>query len=399
MHATQARKRAGGHHIPFPAVPKAPPRRRWPTVGLGAALLVLAAIAGAAYLARDRRSSPPAPARHATVAVTEGPVAGALTLSGRLEFERTVRIGTAVSGQVVAVGAEVGQTVRRGQVLARLDDLEQRTALVSADVQRTMADLQLTRTELRLLDSAGVTGDLLGAVPLDELLENAEPEAQLDAMTAAAQLARQKALVRLARGQLAQRTVKAPADGVVLARSFDRGETIAASPPGPPLFILDVRPGHLLLRVQIDERHVSRVQAGPVRVVVPSHDRSLVGEVVGVTSPGDVGGANEGAARYQVDIAIDNADDTLRPGLSALVSLPMSSGAAALRVPRAAIDGTSAPRAGGTGGTSTGTLWLVAGTGPASPSPVEVGVTDGQLVEVSGPGLRPGMTAELLPPP
>jgi len=395
MQATQARRGTAGHS-PVRLVPRQAARRRRRVALRGAVtLLGLAAIAGGSYLAFDAKTVPRVLPPPAVVTVTEGPVVGTLRLSGRLEFERTLRIGTSLPGQLVALGADVGDDVRRGQMLARFDDLEQRAAVRAADVERSVADIELNRAELRLLDSAGVAGQFVGGVPLEELLENADPEVQLDAMTAAAQVAKQKILAARARGQLAQRTVRAPEDGVVVTRGFDRGETVTASPPGPPLFVLDVRPGHLVLHAAIGEGYLSRVQAGPVRVVVVAQDRSLVGEVVGVTGPAGSSSGLEGAARYQVDVAIDDADQTLHPGLSASLELPMTSGAKGLRVPRAAIG----PGVGENGdGASSGTLRIAGGDGQVRLVPVELGVTDGQSVEVTGPGLGAGAKA-LLPPP
>jgi len=397
MQTIGARQRTQGNG-PLNVVSRRAParrrRRRW-SLALGSlcALLACAVVAAGTYAVLVTRTPPRVEPEGATVTVTAGPVIGTVSLSGRLDFERTVRVGSSSSGQIVAMRAGVGELVRRGQVLARLDDLEQRTAVDTADVQRTLADIQLTRAELRLLESAGVAAGGSPAVPLEELLDSADPDAQLDAMAAVAQLTRQKALFAFARGQLARRMVRAPEDGVVVGRGFERGETVVASPPGPPLFVLDVRPGHLALRVALDERYVDRVEAGPVRVTVPSRDRSLVGEVIGVTAPDGLSSATSGPVQYQVDIAVDNVDETLRPGLSASVDLPMSSAKSTLRVPMAAVERAAAIR--GAPGTTPAALWVVDGAGRTKPVAVTLGVTDGHLVEVEGPGVRAGLVVQL----
>src|SRR3569623_84949 len=373
MQTIGARQRTQGNGPLHVVSRRAPARRRRWSLALGSlcALLACAVVAAGTYAVLVTRAPPPVEPEGATVTVTAGPVIGTVSLSGRLDFERTVRVGSSASGQIVAMRAGVGELVRRGQVLARLDDLEQRTAVDTADVQRTLADIQLPRAELRLLESAGVAAGGSPAVPLEELLASADPDAQLAAMAAVAQLTRQKALFAFARGQLARRMVRAPEDGVVVGRGFERGETVVASPPGPPLFVLDVRPGHLALRVALDERYVARVEAGPVRVTVPSRARNMVGEVLGVTAPDGLSSATSGPVQYQVDIAVDNVDETLRPGLSASVDLPMSSAKSTLRVPMAAVERAAAIR--GAPGTTPAALWVVDGAGRTKPVAVTLG--------------------------
>ncbi|HEX2658093.1 MAG TPA: HlyD family efflux transporter periplasmic adaptor subunit [Polyangia bacterium] len=214
--------------------------------------------------------------------------------------------------------------------------------------------------------------------------------AQLDVLAAAARLNRQEAYGKLARGLLARRTIRAPTDGIIVARSFEKGETIQASPPGPPLFVLDARPGHLLVRADLDEAYAARLRSTKARVLVPSTERSLVGEVLGVrtgsASPAELRSEAQVPPRHEVHVAVENLDGTLVPGSSAVVELEMASPPRSLRVPLAMVSGD---------GDAARVLWVVRGAGPPTPLPVTTGVDDGQDVEVSGAGLEAGQRVAL----
>jgi len=329
----------------------------------------------------------------ATVTVLEGPVAGFLRVAGRLDFERVVRVGASLPGQLTAVEVDVGDAVKRGQLLARLDNVDQRSAVAAAGAQRQMAEAQVTRAELRLLENLPSSMRWHGDLPLDELLEGPAGDAQLDLIAAAAWYDKHDAALTLARGQLARRAIRAPIDGIVVGRAFERGETIAASPPGPPLFVIDARPGHLILRAEVADDYVSRVQTGSARVTFSSlPDRSFSGEVMGITAV-ELPSAlpmTDARPRYEVRLAIDNPGGTLRPALAAEVDLPMSSPKGALRIPVAAVD-RSAAAEGPPASRSRSIVWAVRGDRAPVPLQIQLGVSDGTYVEVSGPGVAPGL--------
>jgi HlyD family secretion protein len=309
-----------------------------------------------------------------------------------LERESTVRVGLTLPGQVVAVSAEPGDNVVRGQVLARLENLEQRAAVEVAEAQLAAEDLGLTQARKRFLEALEPSGYFRHLMAPDEVLEGPAGDAQLEVLAAAIRLKRQDAYRTLARGLLARRSVRAPADGVVVSRSFDRGETAQASPPGPPLFVIDTHPGRLVLRAKIDDEYVSRLRATVARVVVPSAERSLVGEVIGMNASDSLPGSRriDGGPRYEVQIAIEKSDGTLRPGESGTVELPMSSPSRSLRVLSLAVsrspDSGLEPKLGSQGNV----VWVTRGLGPPTPVPVETGVNDGTYVEIRGPGLSAG---------
>jgi HlyD family secretion protein len=311
-----------------------------------------------------------------THVVTSGPVVGHLELRGSIEAERTVRIGSPAPGQVTSVAVVVGARVKRGQVLARLDDVEQRASLATADAQLTTAELDATQAEARLMNELELLegeGKLPDGLLPYEILDGDAGEAQIALMTAAAALEQRVATVRKARQLAARRVLRAPFDGVVLAKTVEAGETIAASPPGPPLFIVGSDPARLLVRADVDDPLVARIQPGPARLAVPAVPGGSFPATIRQVSIGQKSGGSP--ARYQALLAVENRDGLLAPGMSVTVRLPMTSPPDTLWLPLGAIDGARTP---------TPAVWVVSGVLPPRRVPVKLGVSDGRLVEVGG---------------
>ena len=171
--------------------------------------------------------------------IVRGPVAGVLRAPGSLTPKTLVRIGSVLPGQVIAVNVDVGSRVARGQILARLDNLEQRLALVGAVGQLNSAEIEVTRAQRDLAQmiktEAGSGRDIDNALDEDLLLEGPIGDAQLALVAAVAKVAKQEALFTLTRRLNERRVIRTPMAGVVLSRSISAGETVPGSPPGPPL--------------------------------------------------------------------------------------------------------------------------------------------------------------------
>ena len=210
------------------------------------ALLAVALGVTAAVGIRDR-TVPVTPRPCATVTVTRGPMSGTLTASGRLTARRTLHVGSELPGRVVAVNVAPGDAVKRGQVLARLDDTDQRAAVAAAYAQVMSAGVlgvRAERTLAELVDSLRRQGLLPDALDPDELADGALGDVQLDPVAATAHTAKQEAGLALARAQLARRLIRAPGDGVVLSQSAQVGELAAAGPSAAAAVRHRRRPRH-----------------------------------------------------------------------------------------------------------------------------------------------------------
>jgi macrolide-specific efflux system membrane fusion protein len=346
-----------------------------------AAVLLVGSLIGGLLMVPRPRTAAPVPAQIAVV--TTGAVEGTLVVPGRLEARSALRVGAGAPGQVVAVTVSVGDRVRRGQVLARLDDLEQRRRVAIEDAQLALAQIKEVQAEKRLVELALANrGDAF--VPRDLDLQHLQPgqmgDAQLAVLATATQLRAQGEALSLAKERLGRRVVRAPLDGIILESGIEAGETVGASPPGPPLFVIAAEPSSLVLRAPLDEDRWPNLRSGPAAFRVRALGDRSFGAAVRPLTPAPLDG---GAARPEILLDVAQADRAMRPGMSALVELPMRSGAGALRVPLAALTRAA-------GDVSAGTVTLVDGQGRPHPTPVAIGVVSAALAEIRGPGLSPG---------
>jgi HlyD family secretion protein len=342
--------------------------------------LVIAVIV-AAVAARDVARRAPAPRACETALVTSGHIVGRLRAPGRLMVTDTVRVGPTAPGQVIAVGAAVGDHVAKGQIIARLDEVEQRAAVTGAESQFASAQLLGVRAEkafAEILRSQRGEDALPELLDRDELLEGEAGNAQLELLHTETEVARREAALALARKLLARRAIRSPLDGIVLERNIEPGESILASPSGPPLFVIGADPAKLRLEVEIDERHVAGVLPGDATFTSPAHgDYSFVAtirQVIPATA------AARSPRSYLVVLDVMNDDGLLLPGMSAMVDVPVVAGGNAVTVPNRALSTD--------GGTKV--ALVSAGDGRAELIAVGVGVANAELTEVSGPGITAG---------
>jgi HlyD family secretion protein len=210
------------------------------------------------------------PVSTTTAEVTEGEINRQIFVTGTLHPERTVDVGSQVSGTIQTLEADFNASVRRGQVIARLDPSRYQTELVEA--QGKLAQAQANQIRLRaVLDD--VRAKLARAEDLvaRDLIPQTEFEAaQLAARQAAAELKAAEAdgkaaeaTVNQARVSLNHTIIRSPIDGIVVNRAVDTGQTIAASVQAPVLFsIADL--GRMELLAEISEADVGGVRPGAV---------------------------------------------------------------------------------------------------------------------------------------
>jgi HlyD family secretion protein len=359
-----------------------------------AALIFCTAVLGALGAALLLRSGTTAdPERYRTETVTRGQVTGVLTVPARVVPRSVVRVGSERVGRMVTVAVAPGDAVKRGQVLARLDDRELRAqadgahaSAFAAEVNARQAQLQLAQI-VYLLHHGGSALDAEGAPVGRQTLRAAAAEAEVSLVTAAAELKKQLAAVTASRASLATTVLTAPIDGVVLSRAIEPGETVAA---GAPLFVIAADPSELQVVAAVDEGDVARLQPGQATFVVPGVPDRVFDASIRMIEPGaldqDGAGAGAGPIRYHVRLRANNEQQQLRPGMSAMVSLPLSSTRQALHVPVEALRFSSESD----GGDSHSAIYVLDRGKSPRRIPVQLGVSDGRHVEVRAAILEPG---------
>ncbi|MBB36085.1 MAG: efflux transporter periplasmic adaptor subunit [Hirschia sp.] len=227
---------------------------------------------------------------------------------GTARARQAATIYPEANGEVVSVNFTAGQKVEKGQVLARLDDADQRLAVARAQV--TLKDTEQLLNRYERID-----------VP------EAVSDSQIDEARTAVEAA--KIDLSLAREALAERTTRAPFSGYVGLSDIDPGARITTS---TVITRLDDR-SVLYVDFAVPEQVFGRIAKGDVLPMTPfSSDRSTVDAVVeAIDSRIDAS-----MRSFMVRAAIDNTDDTLRPGMSFRINLALP-GERYPKVPEAAI--------------------------------------------------------------
>jgi HlyD family secretion protein len=362
------------------------------------ALIVTATISVGAYYSRRGEAA----IALTTDAASRGDIVTTISSTGTLEAVTTVQVGSQVSGIIEALSADFNSMVRRGQVLAKLDQstftsaLEQAQAsLVSAEadaerlrVTQTAADVALTRA--RELASK----ELLPAADL-QTAETAAKTAAAQVVAADAKVKQARSAVDSARVSLEKTVITSPIDGVVTARNVDVGQTVAASFSAPTLFVIAADLTDMQVNASIDESDVGQVRAGQsVTFRVDAYpSETFEGRVRQVRlDPATV----QNVVTYSTIIDAPNAKLLLKPGMTANVTIEVARRDAVLRVSNAALrfrpDAATLAKyaaGGATSSSKTPTVWVANGTA-ISPVAVRVGASDGTHTELIDPPFAEG---------
>jgi HlyD family secretion protein len=380
---------------------------------------VLAASGVAIYRRADAKDAPAY--RFATV--TRGNLEATVSATGALSAVKTVQVGTQVSGQIAAIYADFNQKVKKGQLLARVDPTLQRQAVqdAQAGVERAQSQLTLAQQEYdrekTLFDAKVITATEFGTAQSSYEVGKANLKS--------AQIALDKA-----RQNLAYTNIHAPIDGVIVERTVDVGQTVAASLSAPELFLIANDLSEMQILAKVDESDIGSIAVGqPVSFTVQAYpNRSFTGTVQQVRLQSTT---QDNVVNYTTVISVANLDGKLLPGMTATVQFLTGSAKNALLVPNAALRFRATPemmaqvgfksrtatagnstatngatangatanaataRGAGSGGSrgsyagnggarsNMGMLWYVDKTGKLAVARVKTGLTDGQTTEIT----------------
>lgn len=320
-------------------------------------LLTLAAVGGgtyAAWRAWDRGGDAP---KFKLAKVESGPLTAAVSATGTLNPVVSVQVGSQVSGQIKEILVDFNSPVKSGQLIARLDPetYEHRVRQAQADVDAARAGQGVQQAEVARaranLSNAQRDYERKKTLVEKNFISPAERDTAqntLDAARAAlasaeAQVKNGEAVVRQREAQLAaarvdlERTsIKAPVDGIVVKRSIEPGQTVAASLQAPELFVIAKNLTDMQVETSIDEADVGRVRLGQKAsfTVDAFAGRHFEGEVRQVRKAATV---VSNVVTYTVVISAANPDLTLLPGMTANVRIVTAQMDKVLKVPNAAL--------------------------------------------------------------
>ena len=393
----------------------APPRRR-----LWSWLAILTVIALVAVALTVLGTGQEEPVRYKTAQVHVGDLRVKVSATGKLEPITQVDVGTEVSGTIQVVEVDYNDRVKTGQVLARLDPDQARAKYRQAEAALNLARARVQEAEATVTETANRlrrTQDLIAKrlsspEELDTVAAASERAAAVLAV-AKAQVDQSQAQLDADRRTLDKTTIRSPIDGIVLKRQVEPGQTVAASLQTPVLFTLAENLAQMELKVAVDEADVGQVAEGQgASFTVDAYpDRDLPATLTQVRyAPETV----DGVVTYGTLLALDNADLSLRPGMTATAEILVREAHDAVLVPNAALRFTPPKaRAAKGGGGLVGMLlprrppdakpaaaadrrtgkgakvWVLRDGVPAAVD-VRTGATDGVSTQILDDGLAPG---------
>lgn len=309
--------------------------------------------------------------QYRTGKVERGPLQSAVSASGAVSPVTQVTVGTQVSGQIKDLYVDFNSEVKAGQLIAVIDpetfeyrvrsaqaDVDAARAVVltaqanvaaaRAQVSRAQTDLNEARRtherNLMLVDKGFIaqsTADQSSALVNTSAESVKSAEAQLgvaDAQVKSAQasVAQREAALAQARVDLARTRITSPVNGIIIKRSIEKGQTVAASLQAPELFIIARNLRDMQVEASIDEADVGRIRAG-------QKASFTVDAFPGRTFEGQISQVRKAALNvsnvvtYVAVVTFSNTDGRLLPGMTANVRVITDQRDNVLKVPNAAL--------------------------------------------------------------
>ena len=351
----------------------------------GALFLMLQAMSLATGWWRSAGDQP----RYLLAKVEQGSLEMLVSSTGTLAARETVEVGTQVSGTIVKIHADYNDRVRKGDVLAVLDQ-----ALFDAQVKEAAANVDRARATLAQAEDEYRRNRPLFEKGFLSAQEFLPVSTAVD--TARAGLAAAEAALARARTNLAYTVIRSPIDGTVIKRSVEAGQTVAASLNTPTLFLIARDLSQMQIEADVDESDIGQIRQGQsVRFTVQSYPGETFGGTVSQIrlQPRTI----SNVVNYTVLIDAGNESGLLLPGMTATIDFVVSRVEAALLVPNAALrfqppaDSPGGSPAAATGGDGAGRVFTLGAGGRLEPIAVRKGETDGIRTVVSGDGLHQGL--------
>ena len=331
--------------------------------------------------------------------VEKGDISQAVSANGTINPVSLVNVGTQVSGTVKKLYVDFNSKVQKGQILLELDD-----ALLSAQLKQSRASVQSAMASLELTTANEARMRNLFAL---EYVSRQELDTAVQAKKSAeAQLQLTRATVEKDQANLAYSVIRSPVSGVVVDRTVDVGQTVAASLQTPTLFKIAQDLSKMQIDANFAEADIGNIRVGQeVRFTVDAFaGRSFKGEVKLVRlNPTTL----QNVVTYDVVINVSNPEHILLPGMTAYVSITVAERKGVLIAPNAALrfkpaSGENQKAADAQSGNAanggmqknkrdifSGKVYVLK-NGVLTPVTVSLGITDGRNTEIADGVLNAG---------
>lgn len=402
-------------------------------------LIGIALFVGGGYYAWTQFSKPKEPPpMYVTEPLERGDLELTITATGNLEPTTEVTIGSALSGITKEVFVDINDRVKKDQPLATITILRLEQELDRSRASVNSAKARVNQVQATLMESEASLGRLEelhklsgGRTPSKADMINAQAtvsRSKADLESANAAVSEAEADLRAKENDKFNSVLKSPIDGIVLTRSIEPGQTVAASFQAPELFVLAENLEQMKLKVAVAEADIGRVKVGQDAsfTVDAWPNRSYSAKVTRVSFGSAI---VDNVVTYETELEVTNQDLSLRPGMTATADVEVAEAKKVLLVPTSALrfDPQSASsgsgprekksfvqslmprpprRSSGGGGGPLGAdgdtaaapkrtpgqarIWTLK-NGQPQPVTVQTGLTDGRHTEVTGDELVEGM--------
>ena len=390
------------------------------------AFLVIVAVAAATIIWKtaDKSNS----VQYKTQEVVRGNLTVVVTATGTLQPTNTVDVGSELSGIIKSVLVDYNGRVKVGQVLATLDTskleaqvTQSRAALETAKAKVLQVQATVKETRSKLTQFQKVRELSNNKVPSQSELDAAEAaleRAKADEASAKAAVSQAHATLEVNETDLSKSVIRSPINGVVLARSIEPGQTVAASFQAPVLFTLAEDLTQMELHVNVDEADIGKVREGQKATfsVAGYPNRTFEARI---TQARFGSSTTSGVVTYETVLKVNNSDLSLRPGMTATADVTVKKVENAILIPSVALRFTppaqeekkeekkssgslvgsllprppsSASKQGGdvSANKKEQRVWTLK-DGQLSAIPVTIGSTDGSMTEIVDGDIKPGM--------
>ena len=348
-----------------------------------ALIILILIVLGAFFLFKnDSRNQ-----RYITQRADRGDIRSTVSATGTVNAVTTVSVGTQVSGTIKQLFVDFNSPVKEGQLLAQIDpaSIEAQVAQASANLSLARANLEKSRVAIR---------DTLINFKRNKILygKNFISKSDLDTSetnylsaiaqvkASEAQVAQAQAALNLAQTNFRNTQIISPVNGIVISRSVDVGQTVAASFQTPTLFTIAQDLTKMQIDANIDEADIGRIKMNqPVSFTVDAYPEMIFQGNVSEIRNAPITVQN--VVTYAVIVKVDNPGLKLKPGMTANVSIVIDDKKDILRIPNAALRvkitdkdlKKDSPKGAG--------VWILEKKEPKR-IPLKLGISDNQFTEV-----------------
>jgi HlyD family secretion protein len=368
--------------------------------------IVLAAAIGFAGYMYFRKGNTVPPYRTATV--EKGDIVDAIAATGNINAVTTVSVGSQVSGTIQQIFVDFNSRVRKGQIIAMIDPRLLEAALVQARGSVDNAKAALDRAQVGVIDTERTNRrnrELIkdGFVAQSDVDSSQTALEQALAQKRSAEAALQQAMgaLRVAETNLEYATIRSPVDGIVISRSVDVGQTVAASFQTPTLFSIAQDLTKMQVDTNVDESDIGRAVVGQfVTFTVDAWpEKTFTGIVSQIRNSPIV---TQNVVTYNVVVRVDNRELFLKPGMTANVSIEVRKYKDILKIPNAALryrptSGSPGPegvaKRKGTGkpdGAAGPRVYLLGENGKPTQVRIKIGISNGTFTVLEEGRLKEG---------